>query len=124
MSRLRAYARMASASDKVKAERGVFASVYSEVDRRSDGRCEVEIERARCRRRATEHHHLFKPRRAHHSADEIAHVCREHHERVDYPYPRGRLCYVGLLVTGETRRFVFVLRYAADKFAARHEGAS
>lgn len=122
MSRLRTYARMANESDKVKQDRDVFASVYAEVARRSDGRCEVEQDgEGRCRRRAMDPHHLFKPRRSHHTADEIVHVCRPCHDRMEYPFKRGRLCYLGSIVSGEIRRFRFALRYAASKFAARSE---
>jgi len=35
---------------------------------------------------------------------------------MEYPYARGRLCYVGQI---ESVLFAFAIRYASDKFAAR-----
>lgn len=124
-SRLRTYAPMAKRSEKAREAEPDFRAVYAEVDARSGGRCEVttqepgSVSAFRCHLRAQEHHHLFKPRRAHHTAHEIIHICRGHHDRVEWPFTRGRLCYVGSATTGDIVAFHFALRYAASKFDAR-----
>lgn len=126
MKRLRSYSRMAKQSPAVIEGAEAFARVYAEVDARSEGRCEVTwISKAvsfRCIRRGAEHHHLFKPRRAHHTALEVVHVCRDCHDRTDWPFKRGRLCFLGRVAIGVREEFRFTLRYASDKFAARGDG--
>lgn len=120
--------RMKSVSKKLRRARPAFQAVYDAVDARSGGRCEVILalgfsrEGARCEAQATEHHHLFKPRRSHHTPGEIVHICNLHHRRVDWPYKFGKLVYVGKVVIGDTERFHFDIRYAASKFAARAQG--
>lgn len=120
MSRLRTYAPMQRQSVKVTVAETEYRAVYRVVDRRSDGRCEFsQIPEwgplLRCTRRARDHHHLFKPRRDHHDAGLIVHLCRFHHDRCEWPYNRGRL--VPSALGGG--RFSFAIRFAADKFAAR-----
>ncbi len=125
--RLRSYARMAPRSAKVEAGADAFAAVYREVDQRSEGRCEVVLcpEQTRCPRRGVEHHHLYRPRRAHHTAREVVHVCRPCHDRTEWPFARGRLVYLGTRVHYHLGTliavdvFLFTLRYASDKWAAR-----
>jgi len=119
---LRTYSYMNRRSEKVKAGEASFRTVYRAVDKRSDGICEFSLlpdygDAIRCKRRATDHHHLYKPRRSHHEKDLVVALCRVHHERCEYPYKRGRL--VILLVNG---RHHFALRFASDKFAARNIG--
>jgi len=114
---------MKRVSEKVKKEAASFAAVYREVDQRSEGRCEVCVDLIRCARRGVEHHHLFKPRRSHHTAAQVLYACRSCHDRMEWPYWRGRLCYVGSQIAPITsQRFFFVIRYAADKFSARGQG--
>lgn len=119
-SRLRTYAPMKRRSLKVRKAEPDFRKVYAQVDRRSDGRCEVVVGGSRCTRRATEHHHLVRPRRQHHQPDLILHVCRAMHERMSYPYKRGRL--VWMFPEGGGRH-EFLLCYAANKWAARQPQA-
>lgn len=121
MSRLRSYGPMSKRSQKVEAGEAAFKAVYALVDRRSEGRCEVwepakvlnlttglpEVLHVRCKRRAVEHHHLFKPRRANHDESKVVHVCRDCHDRMEWPYKRGRLCYVGNFGA----EFAFAIRY-------------
>lgn len=135
-ARLRTYAPMKKVSEKVRQGEREFSAVYREVDQRSEGRCEFwlpleyaaltsgeslaadPIVRLRCRKRATDHHHLVKPRRSagHHTSSLIVHLCREHHDRCEWPFARGRL----LITAAEGRgEFTFAIRYASDKFTAR-----
>lgn len=122
MSRLRTYAPMRRQSQKVITAQADFRVAYRVVDARSEGRCECSLMphvegwalRFRCHRRASDHHHLYKPRRSHHDPALIVHLCRHHHDRCEWPYKRGRL--VVSLVGG---RFSFAIRFAADKFSAR-----
>lgn len=130
MNKLRSYAPMSRRSEKVKEGEAEFQAVYAVVDARSGGRCEVDLllfagedlsfysgtpkATFRCRRRATDHHHLYKPRRSNHEAALIVALCRHHHERCEWPYKRGRL--VISLVDG---RRVFAIQFAKDKFALR-----
>lgn len=126
MSRLRSYARMGKRSQKVTAAEPDFRRVYAAVDLRSDGRCEVVIVPtplnwpvdSRCPRRATDHHHLVKPRRQNHAADKIVHVCRGCHDRMDWPYARGRFCFLA----AKGGRFIFRVLFASSKFALRGQG--
>lgn len=117
MNKLRSYAPMKRRSEKVEAGEAEFRAVYAVVDARSGGRCEVNLlpePGTRCRRRAADHHHLYKPRRSNHDPKLIVALCRGHHERCEWPYKRGRL--VISLVDG---RRVFAIQYAKDKFAFR-----
>jgi hypothetical protein len=119
MTGLRTYAPMTRQSEKVRKAAPDFRAVYKLVDTRSDGRCEYNLlpewrPLVRCRRRASDHHHLYKPRRAHHDPALIVHLCRHHHDRCVWPYKRGRL--VIALVGG---RHTFAIQFAADKFALR-----
>jgi hypothetical protein len=122
MSRLRTYAPMPRRSSKVKDGTGAFQAVYREVDQRSEGRCECaigdvfgEFPLPQCTHRATDHHHVLKPRRVYHNANSIVHLCRHHHDRCTWPFKRGRLV-VTILGNG---RFTFSIKFASDKFAAR-----
>ncbi len=114
MSKLRTYAPMRRVSKKVKAGDSEFRAVYAVVDARSGGRCEVNLLQSpntRCTKRATDHHHLYKPRRSNHEPLCIIHVCRDHHDRMEWPYKRGRL--TCSFLAGEHR---FSLVFAKDKF--------
>ena len=114
-------------SEKVKDGEADFQAVYRLVDQRSEGRCEFWQPAefgppTRCPRRAADHHHLFKPRRSHHTPNMIVHLCRAHHDRCDWPYQRGRLIvWAGFGPHAGT--FAFTIRFASDKFAAREEQA-
>lgn len=120
MSRLRTYAPMSRRSEKVKAQEAEYRAVYKVVDQRSEGRCEFYEVAAfgfvRCTKRAADHHHLYKPRRSAHDHRLIVALCRDHHDRCEWPFKRGRLC---ISLTGG--RFSFSIRYASDKFAVREE---
>lgn len=121
--RLRTYARLSSRSQKVKDGAHDFRAVYAEVDARSEGRCEVWTAGARCPRRGLHHHHLFKPRRSHHTAHQVIHACPGCHDRMEWPFKRGRLCYVGALQNaGQHPTFHFLVQYSASKFQARGQG--
>ena len=122
MKRLRSYGPLARQSKKVKKAEPDFRAVYRLVDLRSEGRCEFDQlaewgPRLRCTHTATDHHHVLKPRRVHHNENAVVHLCRHHHDRAEWPYPRGRLV-VTILGNG---RFEFAIKFASDKFAAREE---
>ena len=82
---IRRTGRLRAQSAKVKAGAEAFKAVYKDVDARSGGRCEYrariagELEATagrpfdflRCRKAATDRHHLAKPRRSNHRADLI-----------------------------------------------------
>lgn len=120
---LRSYGWMSKKSEKVKAGEADFRAVYDEVDARSEWRCEVWTTDSgpliRCPRRANDHHHLARPRRANHVAAQIVHICRICHDRTEWPYQRGRLVFQYVFPDG----FMFAIRYAASKFEARQTGA-
>ena len=131
MSRLRTYTPLRRQSTTRQTPRGLFSPrfervmdkllrdpVYARVDRRSDGFCEVTLGGLRCQRRATDHHHTVKPRRSHHTEDLVMAICRSHHDRVDWPYHRGKLR-VRALGQG---RFACAIVTAPDKFT--HKRAS
>ena len=109
---------MARQSDKLKQGEGEFKAVYKVVDQRSEGRCEFYEPGplGRCPRPARDHHHLYKPRRIAHHPGLIVHLCRAHHDRCEWPYKRGRL-----VISLYGGRFVFAIRFFANKFAARDE---
>lgn len=128
-SPMRRYAPVAKLSAKAVREHWKVLAVYAEVDRRSEGRCEWTDNThpmlsqdspvaVRCGWRATDHHHTQKPRRSHHTAALVIHLCRSHHERCDWPYARGRASIVPL---GDGR-FVCGILNAPTKFAARGQG--
>lgn len=129
MGRLRSYARLKRQSDKVKREAPDFRAVYLDVDRRSEGMCEVWQRRdedgalIRCTHRAHDHHHLFRPRRSFHDAQHVLAICRADHDRTEWPYARGRLVYIGSWpgkpYEGVERIFLFQIMTAKDKFAVR-----
>lgn len=126
--------RLRRVSKKVTRVAPEYRSVYEVVDARSGGRCEVNFTLEyilagkaadlvkpgakgfdlRCRYRAVDHHHLYKPRRSNHEPDLIVHLCRRHHERCEWPYQKGRLC-----ISLENGVHRFQIRFAADKWAAR-----
>ena len=132
MSRLRTYAPLSRRSQKVVKGEPDFRAVYRLVDQRSEGRCEVQIFPDleglcqppglailfRCRRRASDHHHLYKPRRSHHDPALIVHLCRHHHDRCAWPFKRGRL-----VISRQAGTFQFAIRFASEKFTAREEEA-
>jgi hypothetical protein len=118
MAKLRVYAPMRRTSEKVKRAATDYQAVYKVVDARSEGRCEFsQIPEwgpvLRCTRPARDHHHLFKPRRSHHDPEKIVHLCRFHHDRVSWPFKRGRL----VVMPEGKGRFSFSILFAADKFA-------
>lgn len=107
-SSLRSYSPLRRRSLKVEQSEGDWQQVYRLVDARSEGRCEFTdhtLMRARCPKRATDHHHCVKPRRMNQDVVKIVHLCRAHHERCDWPFARGRLV-VSPLGDG---RFIFSL---------------
>ena len=114
-TRLRTYAPMRRQSAKVRSQEPDFRAVYAQVNKRSEGRCEVILDGVRCPKRATDHHHLVKPRRAaeNHTPERIVHVCRAHHERCEWPFQRGRLVFrFGVLVgdyTASSTAFHFAI---------------
>src|SRR5262245_1292743 len=81
--------RLRSVSLKVRRSRRTWEVVYGQVDARSGGWCEVGpwydgkfgTYGSEVPHKASEHHHLFKPRRSalSHQARNILHVCRKHH---------------------------------------------
>jgi hypothetical protein len=90
------------------------------VNQRSEGRCEFRIpceglvavdNMPRCPKRATDHHHLLKPRRSHHTPDQIVHLCRDHHDRCEWPFKRGRL----VITQRGGGRFAFAIRYEKER---------
>ena len=118
---MRTYGPMKRRSEKVKDGEAEFQAVYRLVDQRSEGRCEFTQAPEwgppdRCLRRATDHHHILKPRRSHHDEALIVHLCRVHHDRCEWPYQRGRLIVTAHPMPG---RFLFAIRFASGKFAAR-----
>ncbi len=119
---LRSYAPMRRRSAKVEQSEADWQAVYQLVDARSAGRCEFTAESwvpapVRCPRPARQHHHVMKPRRAHHDPDHVVHLCLPHHERCEWPYQRGRL-----VVDPEgAGAFRFRVLYAPDKFSLRAE---
>jgi hypothetical protein len=120
MSKLRTYAPLSrQQSEKVKQEEAEFKAVYAVVDARSEGRCEYNPmpeygTTPRCPRRASDHHHLYKPRRSNHEPILILHLCRDHHDRASWPYQRGRLTFS--IINGLHKAKIV---YASDKWAAR-----
>ena len=134
MSRLRTYAPMKRISNKKRATRQYRAAtagvdvlvgaqvigndpVYIVVGLRSEGRCEVTIDGARCPKRQQDHHHTVKPRESHHAPEYVMAICRAHHARVDWPYKRGRL----LTVPNGDGTFRCAIVTAPDKFTYRRE---
>ncbi len=120
--------RLRPRSRKVQAGAEAFKAVYKEVDARSGGRCEYrariagELEATagrpfdflRCRKAAAEHHHTRKPRRSHHTKEQIIHLCREHHARCEAAFKDGRL-----EIRPVTGGFECRIVWAPDKWAAR-----
>lgn len=115
MSRLRTYAGMKLRPVLTP----LVLAVYAVVDARADGRCEITLDGERCRKAGVDHHHTVKPRRSHHTADEVIRICRGHHDKCEYPYARGRLV-VRPLGDG---RFECAVVSSADKFTYRRDGA-
>ena len=132
--------RLRPVSAKTRRAKPGFDAVYREVDARSGGRCEVSVKtelRAapwfllpRCGEQATEHHHLFKPRRGscelcglshlgpHHRTENILHVCERHHAEFEpRAYRDGRR--VPTAFDAERGCYRTEVRYAASKFEAR-----
>ena len=131
-TRLKRSGRLRPVSAKTRRAKPGFEAVYREVDARSGGRCEVilvargTISGHRCCMRAKDHHHLFKPRAVHTTVGEVVGICRPHHERVDWPYAKGRLVFVGSIGGDPSpypERYFFAIRYAASKFEARQLGS-
>ena len=104
---------MARVSPKRRAGVGAWAWVYAQVDLRSGGRCEIEGHE----HRATEHHHLFKPRALFHEARYILHVCRAGHREFERAFAKGRR--VPTVYDRALGRYWTRIVTAPDKFAAR-----
>lgn len=118
-------------SAKVTRARPGFDEVYRFVNARSEGQCEIHIRDGltaqgiyattgrrglwRCLARATEHHHLRKPRRSYHLPVWIVHLCRRHHDMTTASYRVGRLEIT--LVPGEPASFVGCIVQKANKWA-------
>ncbi len=121
---LRTYGYMRRRSLKVQQADPGFQAVYRLVDQRSEGRCEFLEARdpaewgpaamIRCPRAASDHHPVGKPRRRHHTAELIVHLCRAHHDRCEWPYHRGRLA---VTAKGDGV-FTFALHFLSAKRAA------
>mgnify|MGYP001597194684 FL=1 len=115
MGRLRTYAPMRRSRPALTRE------VASEVSWRSGGHCEVVLQDvagvvARCRKWAQDYHHVQKrSQRGQDDPDNVLAICRDHHDRTDWPYPRGRLV---IRVLGQGR-FESAIVTAPDKFAVR-----
>lgn len=108
--RLRTYAPLRAKS------RALPGKVLSQVDWRSDDRCEVVLVGLRCIRRRHDYHHVQKQSQGGpHTPDNVLAICREHHDRTDWPYKRGRLV-IRPLGQG---RFECAIVTASDKFAVR-----
>ena len=98
-SSLRRRVRLARVSAKVKAGEPEYDAVYRRVDERSRGLCEVRLPfqtighsvTGHCLARATEHHHVRKPRRTHHHERWVMHICRRHHDECSATFANGRL---------------------------------
>jgi len=90
--------------------------VQSEVSQRADGRCEVVLVGLRCIRRIEDSHHVIKRSQGgSDTLDNVLAICRDHHDRTDWPYKRGRLV-IRPLGQG---RFECAIVTAPDKFAVR-----
>lgn len=104
---------LARVSPKRRAGARAWARVYAQVDARSEGRCEIEGHE----HRATEHHHLFKPRALFHEARYILHVCSAGHREFEQAFAKGRRVLTAYDPT--LGRYWTRLVTAPDKFAAR-----
>jgi len=83
---------------------------------RSEGNCEVVLEGVRCRRVPQDHHHVQKRSQGgSETADNVLAICRDHHDRTDWPFKRGRLV-IRPLGRG---RFECAIVTAPDKFALK-----
>ncbi len=113
--------RLRPVSRKTRQAKPEFGAVYDAADTRAGGRCEVVDYPVRsgfrCPSAASEHHHLFKPRRSHHTVREILHVCRTHHEQFERAYALGRR--VPTTFNEVAGRYDTAVVYAPSKFVAR-----
>ena len=75
----------------------------------------------RCPKRARDHHHLVKPRASNHVPWLVVAMCRDHHDRCDWPYQRGRLCFryyasrFATLAAAAGETFLFEIVYVSEK---------
>ncbi len=110
MSRLRSYAPLRPSIPRV-----LSREVQSELAWRSENHCEVILDGVRCPRWAQEPHHVQKRSQGGpDTSDNVIAICRDHHERTNWPYKRGRLV-IRPLGQG---RFACALVTAPDKFQA------
>lgn len=91
------------------------AEISGPVDARSGDRCEVVIDGSRCRARVWDFHHTVKPRESNNTPEKVIAICRNHHDRVDWPYKRGRL---QILPVGDGT-FSCAIVTSPDKFTYR-----
>jgi hypothetical protein len=102
--------------------------VYKAVRIRSGGRCEVNLlptegprenlepmDSFRCKLAAKDRHHVIKPRSSNTTVDSVVDLCRQHHDRCEWPYAKGRLVITPL----GNQRFRYTVKYASDKWAMR-----
>ena len=119
MSRLRNYAPMKRQSEKKSAEVARDVTVHRWVRMRSGGSCEVTLNYERCRKLARDQHHVQKASQGGlTTAENLIDICRDHHDRTDWPWNRGRL----VIVAHGDETFTSAVRYAPDKFQARGQG--
>lgn len=111
MSRLRSYAPL-----RAKSPRKLPLDVQSKIALRSERRCEVVVDGVRCYKWFHDYHHVQKRSQGGpDTANNVLAICREHHDRTDFPYKRGRLV-IRPLGQG---RFECAIVTAADKFALK-----
>lgn len=117
MTPLRTYAPL-----RAKFRRTLPPDLQLKVFARAGGRCEVEFTvlsesfSIRCNRSAVDHHHVQKRSQGgDDTLDNVIALCREHHDRTDWPYKRGRLVIRSL---GQGR-FECAIVTATGKFALR-----
>mgnify|MGYP001566899228 CR=1 FL=1 len=109
MSRLRTYAPL-----RAKSRPALPPELLLEVFYRAEGHCEVTLEGVRCPRWCRDYHHVQKRSQGGpDTGDNVLAICRDHHDRTDWPYKRGRLVIRPL---GEGR-FECAIVTAPDKFS-------
>ena len=117
MSRLRSYTRMHPVSAKKQREDKATKLVKLRVLERAQYRCEVVPPNddthpgTRCARRAQDVHHVVKRSQGGpDTEDNCLAICRDHHDRTDWPYTRGRL----VITPRGGGRFTCAIRYAKE----------
>jgi len=92
----------------------VLAALRAAVLAREHGRCQARYFGA-CRGPLDCHHVVRRSRGGLDHADNLALLCRAHHQETDWPYSRGRLL-IDALGRG---RFHITRLWASDKWALR-----